>query len=155
MATEDDSAMVADLVAHLAETQGSASLGDAGRIRARYAERGLSGTVNARVIDKHRQHIEERSEWPSDTSVDDYLESLRATVADEDTSIYVTFEPDLGDWVVYFVGRIRRAWRGPRAGQRMVVLFRREPPRWITGFQARDGDGYVDSQGGHWIYRPR
>jgi hypothetical protein len=155
MLPEDDAPDAADLVRRLAEQQRSASVTEASSIRAHYAQRGLPVTVTGRVLDKYRQHVEERGEWPSGTSAAEYLESFRATLTDDRTSIYVTFEPDLDDWVVYFVGRIRRAWRGPRAGQCIVVLFRRHPSRWITGFQAREGERYVDSQGGDWIYRAR
>jgi hypothetical protein len=124
------------------------------RIRQLFAERGLPPTATGRVLQKHRQHVEERGEWPGDTTPDEYLESLRSTVLDARSAIYAAFEVELDDWVVYFVGSVRREWRGPRAGRRVVVLFRRDPQRWITGFQARDGDSYVESQGGGWVFRP-
>jgi hypothetical protein len=146
---------VAHLVLRLAEEQREATPDEAARIRALFARRGLPDVVTERVRQKYEEHVEERAEWPSDTTPEEYLESLRATVSDARSSIYVTFEIELDEWVVSFVGRIRRGWRGPRAGQRIVVLFRREPQRWITGFQARDGDGYVASQGGHWMFQPR
>ena len=43
----------------------------------------------------------------------------------------------------------------PAKGLPDPELFRREPQRWITGFQARDGDGYVERQGGYWMFQPR
>jgi len=145
---------VARLVRQLAEDQRTATPSEAVQIRELFAQRGLPRAVTDRVRQKYEQHVEERSEWPSDTTPEEYLESLRSTVADARAAIYATFEVELDEWVVYFVGRVRRGWRGPRAGQRIVVLFRREPQRWITGFQARDGDAYVKSQGGYWVYRP-
>jgi hypothetical protein len=153
--TQDDLADVPLLVQQLAETQRTASAQQAARIRELYARRGLPEAVTPRVQQKHDQHVDQRGEWPSGTTPEEYLESLRTTVTDARSGIYATFEPELDDWVVYFVGRVRRAWRGPRAGERVVVLFRREPQRWITGFQARDGDAYVDSQGGSWVFLPR
>jgi hypothetical protein len=153
--TDDDLADVPLLVQQLAEGQRTASTQQATRIRELYARRGLPETVTTRVQQKYDQHVEQRGEWPSDTTPEEYLESLRSTVTDDRSAIYTTFEPELDDWVVYFVGRVRRAWRGPRAGERVVVLFRREPQRWITGFQARNGDAYVDSQGGSWVFLPR
>ena len=146
---------VAHLVSRLAEEQREATPDDAARIRALFARRGLPDVVTERVRQKYEEHVEDRQEWPNGTTPEEYLESLRATVTDARSSIYVTFEIELDEWVVYFVGRIRRGWRGPRAGQRIVVLFRREPQRWITGFQPRDGDGYVASQGGYWMFQPR
>jgi hypothetical protein len=153
--TEDDSADVPLLVQQLAEERRTASAQQAMRIRELFARRGLPEAVSGRVQQKYDQHVEQRGEWPGDTTPEEYLESLRSTVTDRRSGIYATFEQELDDWVVYFVGRVRRAWRGPRAGGRVVVLFRREPQRWITGFQAREGDAYVDSQGGSWVFLPR
>ena len=145
---------VAELVRTLADGDRMAAVDEAHRIRAVYATHGLPAEVTERVLQKYDQHVHEREEWPDDTQPDAYLASLRATVTDGHSSIYATFEPDLDDWVVYFVGQTRREWRGPRAGSRVVVLFRRSPQRWITGFQPRRGDNYVEQQRGRWIYRP-
>jgi hypothetical protein len=146
---------VAHLVLRLAEDQHEATPAEATQIRELFARRGLPQVVTERVRQKYEEHVEKRAEWPGDTTPEEYLESLRATVTDARTAIYATFEVELDEWVVYFVGRMRREWRGRRAGERIVVLFRREPQRWITGFQARDGDGYVAEQGGYWMFRPR
>jgi hypothetical protein len=153
--TKDDLADVPPLVQQLAEEQRTASDQQATRIRELFVRRRLPEAVTGRAQQKYDQHVEQRSEWPSDTTPQEYLDCLRSTVTDARSGIYATFEPELNDWVVYFVGRVRRAWRGPRAGERVVVLFRREPQRWITGFQARDGDAYIDSQGDSWVYLPR
>jgi len=146
---------VPQLVLRLAEDQRQATLDEATQIRSLFAQRGLPSHVTERVRLKHEEHVDERGEWPSDTTPDDYLESLRLTVTDARSAIYATFEVELDEWAIYFVGRVRREWRGRRSGQRIVVLFRREPQRWITGFQARDGDSYVESQGGYWMFYPR
>jgi hypothetical protein len=152
---ESDLVDVSGLVRQLAEDGRTASIAEAALIRLLFAQRGLPASVTARVQQKYEQHVEQRGEWPDDTTPEEYLESLHSTVTDARAGIYTVFEPELDDWVVYFVGRVRRTWRGPRAGERVVVLFRREPQRWITGFQARDGDAYVDSQGGSWVFLPR
>ena len=39
-------------------------------------------------------------------------------------------------------------------GGRVVVLFNGEQQFWITGFQADEGDAYVEQQGGRWLKRP-
>lgn len=150
----DERHAVTELVRTLAEGNRMATVDEADRIRVVYTTAGLPATVTERVLQKYDQHVREREEWPEDTLPDEYLASLYATVVDRRSSIYATFEPDFDDWVVYFVGRTRREWRGPRAGSRVVVLFRRHPQRWITGFQPRRGDGYVEQQHGRWIYRP-
>ena len=123
-------------------------------MRAAYVNHGFPSTVTERVLQKYDQHVSEREEWPDDTLPDEYLDSLRATVADGRSSSYATYESDLDDWVVYFVGPVQHVWRGPRASSRVVVLFKRSPQRWITGFQPRRGDGYVERQHDRWIYRP-
>lgn len=145
---------VAELIRQFAEHGQSMSPLEAQQVRALYVERGLPAVVTAKVLQKYEHHVIDRYEWPSDTTPDEYLESLHSTVTDQHSGIYALFEVALDEWVVYFVGRVRREWRGRRAGQRVVVLFRREPQRWITGFQARDGAGYVESQDGVWLFRP-
>lgn len=151
----DDARDIQQLVHELGIHARRATDEEAAQIRALFARQALPTAVTPRVLQKHLQHVEERREWPSDTTPEEYLESLRATVMDPLSGIYLTFEIELDDWVVYFVGRVRREWRGLRAGQRIVVLFRREPSRWITGFQVRDGDAYIDSQQGCWVYETR
>ena len=150
-----DPGSLAALIQRLAEGRRSATEREAVQIRALFAERCLPFDVTPRVRLKYEQHVHEGAEWPSDTTPEEYLESLRSTVKDQRSGMYATFEIELDDWTVYFVGRVRRPWRGVRAGQRIVVLFRREPQRWITGFQARDGDAYVENQEGSWLFRPR
>lgn len=149
-----DPQQIAALVQERAERGESATLVEAQQMRALYAEHALPASVTPKVLQKYEFHVVDRYEWPSDTTPDEYLESLRSIVTSERSGIYATFEIELDDWVVYFVGRVRREWRGQRPGLRVVVLFRREPPRWITGFQARDGDAYVEGQTGCWLFQP-
>ena len=103
---------VAELIGTLADGCNMATDDEADRIRAVYGNDGLPRMVNERVLQKYDRHVHEREEWPVDTIAEEYLASLRATVTDCRSSIYATFEPELDDWVVYFVGRVRREWRG-------------------------------------------
>ena len=77
-----------------------------------------------------------------------------APVEDVSSSIYLARAVAEVTWTLYFVGRVRREWRGEYAGARVVVLFNGERHFWITGFQPENDDSYVDRQGGFWVYRP-
>ena len=145
---------IAERIRQLAERGEPATPFEVQQIRALFTERALPSAVTQKVLQKYEHHVVDRFEWPSDTTPEEYLESLHATVASEHTGIYAVFEMELDDWVLYFVGRVRRAWRGRRAGLQVLVLFKREPQRWITGFQARDGIDYVEDQVGTWLFRP-
>ena len=46
------------------------------------------------------------------TTPEEYLESLRDAVLDGRSSIYLTDRIGAADWALYFVGAVRRAWRG-------------------------------------------
>jgi hypothetical protein len=93
-------------------------------------------------------------QWPTDTLPEEYLESLRETVLDPTSAIYLTDATPVEEWAIYFSGRVRRVWRGQSGSDRLVVIFNGEHHRLVTGFQPRRGDSYVERQGGFWIYRP-
>ena len=95
-----------------------------------------------------------RREWPSETTEDEYLDCLRDVVTEWRSGVYLARDELEDSWTLYFVGRVRRSWRGPMTGGRVVVLFNGEQQFWITGFQADEGDAYVEQQDGRWLKRP-
>src|SRR5207248_96948 len=113
----------------------------------------LRSFVDDYILAKYRKHVEDDAQWPADTSPSEYLESLRGTVLDPRSAMYLTDEDDGTEWSIYFVGRVRRAWRGPGGHDRLVVLFNGIRGFLVTGFQPDGGDTYVDGQGGFWVYR--
>src|SRR5690242_2611544 len=82
------------------------------RLRDFFAHRVLRPSVDAYIQAKYDQHVVTRHEWPDDTEPEEYLESLRATVLDTRGGIYLTDHDGDSEWSIYFVGRVRRAWRG-------------------------------------------
>ena len=143
------------LVRELGEAGGSgaASPEEIARLRDFFGRRVLSSQVDRYILRKYDQHVVERLEWPADTTPDEYLESLRETVLDPRSSIYLAIYEGDTDWSIYFVGTVRRAWRGRESGHRLFVAFNAERHFLITGFQPPDGDAYVEQQGGFWVYQ--
>lgn len=143
------------LVRQLGEAGGShaASLEEITRLRDFFGRRVLRAEVDRYIQRKYDQHVVERLEWRADTTPEEYLESLRETVLDARSGVYLAvYEGDV-DWSIYFVGTVRRAWRGQQSGDRLFVAFNAERHFLITGFQPPGGDAYVEQQGGFWVYQ--
>jgi hypothetical protein len=121
------------------------------RLRDFFGRQVLRADVDAYILEKFNQHVEIDGHWPDDTTPGQYLESLRETVLDRRGSIYLTDASPNGDWTIYFVGRVRRAWRGPAGSNRVVVIFNAERHFLVTGFQPSRDDAYVERQGGFWL----
>jgi len=83
---------------------------------------------------KYLAHVEIDRQWPEDTTPDEYLASLRDTVLDPQSGIYMTDANTVQEWAVYFVGRVRRPWRGDNSSDRVVVIFNGERAAWARGF---------------------
>jgi hypothetical protein len=143
------------LVRELGEAGGdrAASSEEIARLRDFFGRRVLHDHVDAYILRKYDQHVVDRLEWPADTTPEEYLESLRETVLDSRSSIYLAIYEGDADWSMYFVGAVRRAWRGPESGSRLFVAFNAEHHFLITGFQPPDGDTYVERQRGFWVYQ--
>lgn len=122
------------------------------RLRDFFGHRVLRSYVDRYIQRKYDQHVVDRQEWPSDTTPEEYLESLRATVLDARSAIYLTNRIGATDWAIYFVGQVRRDWRGPGGSGRLAVLFNAERQFLITGFQPLDEDAYIEQQHGFWVY---
>ena len=144
---------VRTLVRGLGEARGAgvATPSEVGRLREFFARHVLRATIDEYILAKCRKHVQDDLEWPEDTTPEEYLESLRTTVLDPRSNIYLTTESDRGEWTIYFVGRVRRSWRGPDGSDRVAVLFNSERHFFITGFQPTVDDAYIDRQGGFWL----
>lgn len=124
--TEHDASDIGDLVRRMGERGQAPALNELARIRDFFGNRVLPGRRTRRVRAKHDQHVVAREEWPSDTTEDEYLECLRAVMTDRRSGAYLARDGVEGSWTLYFVGRVRRTWRGPMTGVRVVVLFNGE-----------------------------
>lgn len=148
---EEDRAFVVALLRQLTAHQYSPIRRETTRLRQYFAARVLPAQPTPRVIAKHGKHVEDDLQWPDDTAPDEYLASLRDTVLDPRGGIYLA-EPEFElTWTIYFVGLVSYRWRGRHHGDRVVVLFNAERLFWITGFQAEDGEAYVELQQGFWV----
>ena len=141
------------LVRELGEAGGSlnATQRQIAQLRQFFGRRVLRTSVDEYILAKYHAHVEDDLHWPEDTTPDEYLESLRQTVLDRRSAIYLTDAGPDGEWTIYFVGRVRRAWRGPAGSNRVLVVFNAEHHRFVTGFQPDDDDEYIDQQGGFWL----
>ena len=124
------------------------------QLRSHFGERVLRAYPDEYIMGKYAQHVENDEHWPADTTPDEYLESLRQTVLDPGSAIYVTDAGSDGEWSIYFVGRVRRAWRGPGGSSRLAVIFNAKRHILVTGFQPSREDAYIERQGGFWLHRP-
>jgi hypothetical protein len=145
---------IRQLVRELGESRGSrtATPEEIARLREFFGRSVLRAHVDPYILRKYDQHVVERLEWPADTTPEEYLESLRATVFDSRSSVYLTDRVGATDWAIYFVGPVYRDWRGPNSSNRIAVLFNAERHFLITGFQPPDEETYVEQQGGFWVY---
>jgi len=141
------------LVRQLGEAGGSlpASREQIDRLRDFFGHRVLRAYVDDYILGKYLAHVEDDRHWPEDTTPGEYLESLRQTVLDSRNTIYLSDTGPDGEWTIYFVGRVRRAWRGPHGSNFLVVLFNADRHFLITGFQPSGELAYVNRQGGFWL----
>lgn len=152
---------VASLVGELGDSARRPSTAELARLRSFFADRVLpsptdlaaSTPVGRYLRRKYDEHVVDIEEWPAETSPVEYVESLRATVRSRAGGIRLYRQALLGEWMVLFLARTRRQWRGPNGGAHVVVLFNVERALWVTGFQTRDGAAYAQRQGGWWIQR--
>ncbi len=151
----DDRDFVVNLLDELTTNARAATPSEVAHLRQFFAVHVLPNRPTARVHEKHAQHVEGDSQWPDDASPDDYLASLRDTVLNPRSGIFLA-EPGFGlTWTLYFAGPVPYRWRGRHAGSRIVVLFNAEHLFWITGFQTETGDVYVSRRPGFWTHQPR
>lgn len=125
---------------------------EARRLREFFGRHVLPGVPDPYILRKYYEHVEGDQQWPSDTTPEQYLESLRETILDARSGIYLSFGAS-GEWTIYFVGRVRRRWRGPGGSNRILVILNAERRFFITGFQPSRDDEYVERQGGFWVHR--
>jgi hypothetical protein len=74
------------------------------QLRDFFGRRVLRAQVDGYILGKYHQHVEDDEQWPEDTTPEEYLDSLRQTVLDPRTAIYLTDDDPTGEWSIYFVG---------------------------------------------------
>jgi hypothetical protein len=152
---DDDRESILNLLNQIAATRRATTPPETARLRQSFALDVLPAQPTTRVREKHAQHVEDDIQWPADVSPEDYLESLRDAVRSPRGGIYLAEGALDRTWTIYFVSPVPYRSRGRYPGRRIVVLFNLERLFWITGFQAEDGDSYVNRRPGFWVYHPR
>jgi chorismate mutase len=150
---EQERAAIRRLVQELGAARGerAATAEEVVRLRTFVGRRVLRREVDAYILEKYRAHVERDEQWPPDTTPEEFLESLRETVLDPRSSVYLSDETRDGSWSIYFSGRVPRASRGPDGSGRIVVIFNGEQHRFITGFQPWNNDDYIEQRSGFWL----
>ncbi|MEJ5222839.1 MAG: phage minor head protein [Anaerolineales bacterium] len=82
------------------------------------------------------KHVLARQEWPEGTSLDEYLESLRAVIRNPESGIMVSRYQGIY-WQIAFIAESGR-WRGVGGSDFILVEYRDGYGFWITGFQPVD-----------------
>ena len=94
----------------------------------------LRGSTMLPPADRHYiKHVLLRQEWPEGTTLDDYLASIRAVVRDPASGLVVRRYEGKA-WQLTIVGRSGN-WRGPGAGDWVLVDYRVETGHWTTAYQ--------------------
>jgi hypothetical protein len=83
------------------------------------------------------RHVLGDPEWPEETTFPEYLESIRQTIIDERSGIFLSYYQDRVQ--VGFIGRSRH-WRGPNGGNWILVEYRQQLDHIMTAFQVESLD---------------
>ena len=101
------------------------------------------------------RHVVVQQEWPSGTTFQEYIGSLRSIIQDAESGLYLS--RFMGVWTLAFLGRSQR-WRGPGGADWILVEYRPDYGFWVTGFQPRDGLVHVTGSqhrtDGRWLQQP-
>ena len=87
-------------------------------------------------------HVANFQEWPSGTSLEQYLESLRQVILDSTAGVLLSTFRDKG-WHLTFVRR-SGVWLGPDGWEWLMVEYNVALGRWVTAFQLRAGLDELD-----------
>lgn len=101
------------------------------------------------------KHVVAQGEWPSRTTIAEYVLSLREAVRDPGGGFCVDIFTTT--WQLTFFGR-SRAWEGQHGGEWILVGYNRGYGYWVTGFQPIKGlehvPSHVDRLERRWLQRP-
>lgn len=86
------------------------------------------------------RHVVKRQEWPTNTTLNEYYQSLREVIEDENSGIVVH---KIGsEWQIGFLNSSGK-WRGQEGRNIIFVDYRISVSHWVTGFQPKDIDELV------------
>jgi SPP1 gp7 family putative phage head morphogenesis protein len=82
------------------------------------------------------KHVLARQEWPEGTSLDEYLESLRAVIQSSESGIMISKYQGIYRQIAFVANSGK--WRGVGGSDFILVEYRDGYGFWITGFQPVD-----------------
>jgi hypothetical protein len=90
----------------------------------------------------YQKHVVRQQEWPSETTLDDYLRSVRKVILDARSGLFTSRYQR-----AYQLGVIRpsSALRGPRGFDYVLVEYRLDLGRWVTAHQVARGLAEIQS----------
>lgn len=116
-----------------------------------------AGEYLDRSAAKFLRHVEFGQEWPTGTTLEQYLSSLGSAVRNPNGGIYLEWFDEARDaWRLAFVARSGRR-RGPGGDAHILVTFLADEARWLTGFQPPRALAYLTryqgERAGRWLRR--
>lgn len=78
------------------------------------------------------KHVMVREEWPEETTLDEYVSSLRQVIENPNSSIFISKYD--GNWQIGFIGESGK-WQGSKGHKFILVEYRVKYGYWVTGFQ--------------------
>jgi hypothetical protein len=88
------------------------------------------------------KHVVVNGEWPIGTTLSEYSNSLRETILNPNSSIFISkFD---GNWQIGFIGKSSK-WQGKEGYPNILVEYRVKYSYWVTGFQPEDILNQVNS----------
>lgn len=116
----------------------------------------LTGTDRLPSAERHfLRHVVRAREWPSGTSLSDYMESIREFILDDTSGVYTSiYRGALQLGVIRRAGRLR----GPEGADWVLVEYRLAIGHWTTAYQPSLGlrELAIPQRGGlRWLRRAR
>ncbi len=96
--------------------------------------RGSDRLTSAEV--HYLRHVVVQGEWPVGTTLNEYLDSIRAVIMDPASGLLTSQLH--GEWQLALVRR-SGMWRGPAGFPWLVVEYRVALGHWVTAFQPQQG----------------
>lgn len=114
-----------------------------------------SGSRLSNALVHYLRHVVAQAEWHPDTSLDEYLASLRAVIEDPGGGILLTHR--FGAWLLTFVSRAAETEEIANA-RWIAVGYGVNYGYWITGYRPRSGLEHFTpnmDEGERWLRQPR
>ncbi len=79
------------------------------------------------------RHVVHNREWPDNTTLDEYIQSIKEVILNPNAYIFTSYYEDRG-WQLGFIAPSGR-WQGVRGGDWILVEYRVSTSHWVTAYQ--------------------